>query len=556
MDFDARRLDAARASASELENHLVDALLDRQVSRREFVRRAATAGMSLSAIGAVLSACGGSTSSNAAGGSPARRGGGTMRVAMDSPTTAINPVLVNDGGGTALLLVTGEALCYSNMTASRLEPMLATKWTPNHDASAWTFKLRKGVKFSDGRPFTADDVVYTFDMHTDPKVGSAALSTLQGVLSKGNTEKIDPYTVRFHLDSPNGSFPYMVSTELYNAIIIPKGYDPKKWESSFIGTGPFKLNQFTPKRGATFVRNPHYWGNPALPDALDLSFYTDKQAQVVALLGKQVDIIQAVPVKGSEALLSNPNVDVLSVRSAAQRMVHMRVDTDPVSDKRVRQAIALTLDRPGLVKALYRGQAMIGNDSPFAEIYPSTDKSVPQRQQDLAKARALLDAAGKSGISLQLTTQQYQEIPEYAQFIQAAAKQIGVQLKLQVMSRDAYFGDGTLGKSQWLDSTMGIVDYGHRSVPNVYLQVLTSKHPWNAPHFKNPEYDGLVKQFVGASDVSSQQAVAGKIEQMLLDETPVIWAAFTNILAPMAKGVKGFAIGGGGQIYLKDVSKA
>ena len=144
--------------------------------------------------------------------------------------------------------------------------MLAESWSPNKDGTVWTFKLRKGVKFHNGKAMTADDVVATFDRLADPANGSNALSAFTGLLSKGGTRKVDDYTVEFHLDAANGNFPYAVSTDNYNAVIIPADYNGD-YEKTMIGTGPFKLEKYTPKVGATFVRNPDYWGGQQYPTA-------------------------------------------------------------------------------------------------------------------------------------------------------------------------------------------------------------------------------------------------------------------------------------------------
>ncbi len=122
------------------------------------------------------------------------------------------------------------------------------------------------------------------------------------------------------------------------------------------------------------------------------------------------------------------------------------------------------------MKGLFRGRAALGNDSPFAPVFPSTDPSVPQRKIDIAQAKQLLAAAGIAhGFTVTLTTEQYMEIPDYAVVIQNAAKPIGITVKLKVESQAAYYGAATFGQSDWLDSPLGITDYGHRGVPNVLL---------------------------------------------------------------------------------------
>src|SRR5205807_970764 len=133
--------------------------------------------------------------------------------------------------------------------------------------------------------------------------------------------------------------------------------------------------------------------------------------------------------------------------------------------------------------------------------------------------------AGKSsGFSVTLTTERLDEIPNLAQLVQSSVKKIGIDMSLNITDSATYYGDAVFGKSPWLDSVMGITDYGHRGVPNVFLtSPLESNGTWNSAHFKNTQYDQLVKQYVAAVDLSSQRKFAGQIEQLLLDETPVIF---------------------------------
>ena len=202
-----------------------------------------------------------------------------------------------------MLSQVGEYLCVDGADLT-LRPVLANSWKPNKDGTVWTFKLRQGVKFHDGSPMTANDVVATMDRLADPANSSNALSAFTGYLSKGGTKKVDSYTVEFHLDAANGNFPYLVSSDNYNTIIVPADYKGD-FEAHFNGTGPFKLDKYTPKVGASFVRNDDYWGPKALPDRLEFTFYTDIQPQILALQGGQVDVIVQFVSQGAQALLNN-----------------------------------------------------------------------------------------------------------------------------------------------------------------------------------------------------------------------------------------------------------
>ena len=532
-----RMVTGIRRRLTEIENDLVDELTSGRIDRREFLRHGSVLGLGLPLLSTLAGGLG-----YAGLGAPAARAaaaGGTIRCATSLPAGAIDPVTVDDNGGLMMLIQTGEFLSVSGPDL-RLKPVLAESWSPNKDGTVWTFKIRKGVKFHNGKEMTADDVVASIDRLANPKNSSNALSAFKGTLSQGATQKVDDYTVAFHLDAPNGNFPYLVSADNYNAIIIPADY-AGDFEKNFIGTGPFKLEKYTPKVGASFVRNDDYWGPKALPDRTEWIFYQNLQAGVLALQGNLVDIMSQIPVQGGQAILNDPKFRIISERTSAHQQVHMRCDMAPLDDARVRRAIALCLDREKLVKGLFRGRSDLGNDSPFAPVFPSTDTAIPQRKKDLRQAKELLTAAGHpNGFKLKLTTEHYLEIPDYAVIIQNAVKPIGIDIELNVESQDAYYGKAVFGQSDWLDSIMGITDYGHRGVPNVFLNApLKSDGTWNSAHFKNKDYDALVAQYVLALDLGGQRAVAGKIQRLLMEETPIIFGYFYNYLTPAKKNLAG-----------------
>lgn len=547
---DRTAITTIRKQASELENHVIDEFLTGKIGRRAFLRQGSVIGLSLSFMSGLLAATGTPLVKPAAAATP----GGTVRVGVMVPSGAIDPVLVQDTGGGVMISQSGEFLVISDSSLV-IQPMLAESWSPNSDGSLWTFKLRKDVKFQDGQAMKADDVVASIDRLTDPANSSNALSVFKGVLSKGGTKKVDDYTVEFHLDAPNGNFPYTVSNDNYNAIILPASYSGD-YEKTFIGTGPFKIEKYTPKVGASFVRNEQYWGTKALPDRLEFTFYGEMQPMILAMQGHQLDVITEISVQGGQAIVNDPNIVTMSLKSSAHNQVHMNTQTGVFADKRVRRALALALDREKLVKGLLHGRGSVGNDSPFAPVFPSTNTSIPQRKRNLNEAKQLLEAAGASkGFSVTLMTEKYQEIPDYAVVIQNAAKELDIKIDLKVETASAYYGKAVFGQSDWLDSTIGITDYAHRGVPNVFLSApLHSNGTWNSAHFANKDYDALVAQYVAALDLQTQRDVAGKIQNLLLDETPVIFAYFYDFLTPVVKNLKGVKPSAMGNIDLSAAS--
>jgi len=566
-NIDHNRLGRLRQDQGEIANHIIDEFAAGRLSRRDFIRRGTVVGISVPLLGSILAACGSSASSSGSTGassssSATGAAGAVIKAGIVTPTGAINPVTVADQGGLDMLAQTGEYLCLSSQTLT-LQPVLATSWSADSTAKVWTFKIRQNVKFHGGGALTADDVVYTYQLHTNTKNGSNALSAFAGVLSPSGVKKVDDFTVQFTLDAANGNFPYLTSSDNYNMIILPNGYDPAKWQSTFIGTGPFTLGSYTPKSGATFARNEAYWGTKALPSQTEFTFYDTQTPAILALTGSTIDVVGQFSVTGAQELLTG-SYNIIKLKSSAHRELSFRCDQAPFTDPRVRQAVALTLNRPAIVQALFKGYADVGNDSPFAPVFPSTNTSVPQRVQDLSKAKSLLAAAGhSSGFSTQLVTENFLEIPDYAQIVAQSAKAIGVNINLKVESSAQYYGKATFGNSDWLDATMSLVDYGHRSVPNVFLtaplettNAKTGTGPWNAAHFANAQYDSLVAKYVAAVDVTTQKSLAGQIETLLLDQTPIIFGYFYNYLSATAQGVTGVYPTAIGHLFLYNAAKS
>ena len=322
-----KQFDALRRRLGAIDNDLIDELLAGRLDRRMFLRHGAMLGLSLPVLGSMASLAG-----LGAFPTPARaqgKPGGVIRVAIATPAGAIDPVTVADDPGLTMLIQAGEFLCLTQPDLT-LKPVLAESWTHNDDTSVWTFKLRPNVKYQSGGTLVAADVVASIDRLCDPANSSNALSAFKGILSKGKTKALDDLTVEFTLDAPYGSFPYVVSSDNYNCIILPasfKGDYEKNWD----GTGPFRLDKFTPKVGASFVRNDAYWGSKALPDRTEFTFYDALQPRILALQGGQVDLIDQLPVISGKALLNDPNITIIREKSTAHQQVHMRCDTGPLA---------------------------------------------------------------------------------------------------------------------------------------------------------------------------------------------------------------------------------
>ena len=541
-----RGLDELRRRSTEVENHLIDELRAGKIDRREFIRRGSVVGMSIPLLGFVASACGVSREDierkdAPQTGTPER--GGTIRAGSLLPATALDPLTVSDQGGLGVLGQTGEYLIWSDREL-KAQPRLAESWAPTEDGQVWRFKIRQGVTFHDGTPLDAEDVATTFNRLADPDAGSNSLSVFTGVLAKGGAKAVDDTTVEFQLDAPNGNFPFLVSSDNYNAIILPKTYEGD-WEKTFIGTGPWKLDSFRPGEGVSYARNPDYWDKDRITvaDKSEVRFYSNEQSLVFGLQGNEVDILVQFSVAGGKALLTDPDVRTIELAASAHRQVHLNNATEQFKDKRTRQAIGLLVNRRALVDGLLDTKADPGNDSPFAPVFPSTAE-VEQRNQDVRKAKELLAAAGQEdGFRVQLSTWNGFEMPDLAQLIQQDVRQAGITIELSVTDATSYYGDATFGNSRWLDSAMGITEYGHRGVPNVLLGApLLSDGTWNGAHFKNQKYDNLVRDYTAAVDLDEQRRYAKQIQELLLDETPILFTYFYYYLTGAKSDIAGLDV--------------
>ncbi|MEJ7569882.1 MAG: ABC transporter substrate-binding protein [Gaiellaceae bacterium] len=561
---DMSRLDDYRLNeAGPLENDLVDELADGAMDREDFIRRATVLGLSMSVIGAALGAYG-SSPAFAAPASIAQVGGRLRLGCTPPPEGKLDPHLYVNTGQQVTGSVTGEFLVHATRSLALL-PELALSWKPNARATVWTYKLRPGVKFQNGQPFTADDVVATFKRLTDPKSGSQALSAFKGVLSPSGVRKINNLTVQFRLDAPNASFPYLTSSTTYQAIVLPKNYKLGSFEKTPQTTGAFRLVSYTPGVGAKYERNPGWWGGRAALDGVDATYYSEDSAIVSALLGNQIDLINQINVVTGRALLNNPRVQIFPARGASHRQICMRVDAkNELKDARVRRAMALTLDRPAIIKTLFNNLSDLGNDSPFAPVQRATNKSVPQRKKNLAEAKRLMAQAGLSrGFKITITVVKTGELPQLAQILQRSVKAIGIDMRIVVLNATAYYaGSQTgpplgFGTTPWLNEPMTLTNWGHRSVPDVLItSAFKSKGVWNAAHYSNKKFDAAAKAFAGAIALSDQRKYEKQMQLILLRDTPVILPYFYNYLAAGSTKVKGYQAEAIGNTFLSRSSLA
>ena len=545
MDREIRRRveEYRHTEAGPIENNLIDELVGGDLDRDEFLRRASVFGLGVGTMGLLLNYIGEDAAFGATN-SIAQKRGGTIRIGATKAGSSYEPVLLREAGSLAFASLCGEYLTFSNQQL-QVRPALATSWRANGNATVWTFQLRRGVKFHNGKTFNADDVVASFRQYMSASTSQLFSAIPKSLLAPSGVIKRGPYTVEFRLSSPTGSFPYLVSQTSYQAIIQPAAIanKPGTWVSSgMIGTGPFRFKSGTPNTRAELVRFPRYWGGSPPLDGVVFVWYEGTAPQVLALRAGQIDL--AVQLSAQEAAAFRGNrYKRYSVPSAAHRMFGLRVDREPFRDPRVRRAIALTLNRPDLIQRILLGQGTLGNDSPFWSKYPSTDPSISQRRQNLQLARALLQAAGEQDLEFTITTWNGLDLPDYAQAIQAAGRQAGMDIKVEVQSDAEYYGGGAdyYATTPWLNRPATITEYGARGVPNLYLtSAYMTGGIWNAAHYSNAAFDSAAKTYLESADIKSQRAATKKMAGILLRDTPVITSYFISFVTISAAKLQNY----------------
>jgi peptide/nickel transport system substrate-binding protein len=395
-------------------------------------------GAALVGASPLLAACGGTTpgAADAAASGPPKRGG-TLRVgvagggakdSIDPHTPATNPDI-------ARVINMYEPLAWRD-EQYKLVMELAESIEPSKDVRTWTVRLRKGIRFSDGRPVTADDVIGSIKRMVNPKSPGNASAYMAVV---DHMTKRDKRTVEFHLKTPNAIFDDYLGQ--YSDGIVPVDFDVKHP----VGTGAFKLDSFTAGQQSTHSRNPYYWreGEPYL-DKLVIIDFPDDNARVNAMLSNQVDAIDNVPLPLVKVLKTDPRLRVLTSETGTWLPFTMRVDKPPFDDVRVRQAMRLVVDRDQMVRQVLSGQGRVANDL-YGPYDPGFDHNLPQRRQNIAEAKRLLAAAGKSDLSVELVTSPIQAgIVEAATVFAKQAAEAGINVKIRKVDTSTFFGDDYL----------------------------------------------------------------------------------------------------------------
>ena len=232
----------------------------------------------------------------------------------------------------------------------------------------------------------------------------------------------------------------------------------------------------------------------------------------------------------------NPEIQILEIGTSGHDGVFMRVDQEPFSDKRVRQAMALCMNRPDLIASVWQGLGEVGNDNVFAPVFP-VSSPIDQRVQDYDRAKALLAEAGHpNGFAATLTTSSdTAPLPTMAAVVQQMLKPVGIEIEIRTVPSSIYFD------KDWLETPLNITNWGGRATPSQYLSTAyVTGSVWNASHWSNPTFDGLVGQLDAELDFDKRKAIAQQIATIMTDEVPSIIPFFIKGVMFVRANVQGY----------------
>jgi peptide/nickel transport system substrate-binding protein len=417
----------------------------------------------------------------------------------------------------------------------KLLPELAESWDAAQDAKTWTFKIRKGVQFHNGKTLRPQDVVYSYQLHMKEGTKSPA----KPFVSQIDSLKVDGDAVVFVLKDGNVGFPALTT---YAALyIVPDG------ETDFtkgVGTGGYILENFQPGISSLVRKNPNYWkSGRAHFDSIEMIAMKDATARANALLTGKIDTYNAVDPKTVKLLERNKAVTINRVTSKAHYCFAMLVDQAPFTDNNVRLAMKYAIDREDMVKRVLGGLGSIGNDTPLSPVYPEYT-ALPQRTYDPDKAKFHLGKANQSGLKVQLYVSEtpFAGATDAAVLYKEHAAKAGIEIEVVKTPEDGYWDD------VWLKKPLCATRWSGRVNADVLLSLAYTadgiKAGWNETNLDNPRINTLVAEARGEFDEAKRHDMYTEIQKIIHEEGGSNIFAYADFLDATASTVRHATLSG------------
>ncbi|WP_054308666.1 ABC transporter substrate-binding protein [Mesorhizobium sp. 1M-11] len=457
--------------------------------------------------------------------------GGTLRMGLEGGASAdaLDPALASASVLFVIAHCWGDTLVESDPKTGAAVPSLAESWSPSPDAKVWTFKIRKDVRFHDGKAMTVADAVATLQRHAGEKSQSGALGLLTGI------DKIEDKAgdLVITLKEGNADLPLVLTD--YHLQIQPNGGNDNP--NAAIGTGPYKMVKFEPGVRTAFERNKDDWRQDrGYVDAVEITVMNDLTARINALRSGQVDFINVIQPKVVPLLKRLPEVEILRTPSKGFYAFLMHCDTAPFDNNDLRMALKLAIDREAILKQVVGGFGTIGNDYPINASYALAPTDIEQRPYDPEKAAFHYKKSGHDGpILLRTSDAAFPGAVDAAQLFQISAAKAGIKLDVQREPSDGYWTE-VWNKKPFCASYWG----GRPTQDARYSTSYVSNAEWNDTRFKRPDFDKLVAEARGELDETKRRALYRQMAVTVHDEGGLILPVFNDYLNASSKKLKGF----------------
>ncbi|MBK0398268.1 ABC transporter substrate-binding protein [Limibaculum sp. M0105] len=446
--------------------------------------------------------------------------GGKLRVAMQqgATTDSLDPQTYTDTFMLSIGFGTHGTLTEIN-PEGELVGDLAESWEASTDAKTWTFRIRKGVEFSDGKTLTADDVIASINHHRGEDSKSAAKSNVDPI---AEIRKPDDNTVVFDLKNGNADFPYLMAD--YHLLIMPAVDGKADWEN-YIGTGGYVLDTFEPGIRATLKRNPNYWKpGRAHIDEIEMVVIADPAARQNALITGEVDYLQRADLKTVHLLARRPEIHIEESTGFLHYTAPMITTNSPYDSNELRLAIKHGINRDELLEKILRGHGAIGNDHPIAPSVPFW-ADLEQRTYDPDKAKFHLKKSGYEGVTLDLSAADaaYAGAVDAAVLMKEQLAAAGMDINVVREPNDGYWSNVWM-KKDWCQCYWG----GRPTCDWMFSQAYAEGANWNDTYWSNERFNVLLKQGRAELNPSVRAEIYREMQQIVRDDGGVVVWAFAN----------------------------
>ncbi|MGZ5584773.1 MAG: ABC transporter substrate-binding protein [Usitatibacter sp.] len=481
-----------------------------------------------------------------------------VAIGLQSPVTSMDPHYHNLSPNNALLIHVYEPLVYRDANM-KLKPGLAVSWRAIDDLT-WEFKLRRNVKFHDGTPFTAEDVVATYKRV--PNVPNSPSSMATFVKPIVDMKIVDPYTIVFKT-----AFPHVLMPSDLGAVdIIPKAVAEKATTEDFnsgkaaIGTGPYKFAEFVPNSRIVLKANYGYWGGEEPWDRVTFKILSNSAARVAALLSGDVQMIETVPTSDIARLAADRNYSVVDKVSNRVIYVHLNqwtdkpppfvtakdgkpLDKNPFRDARVRKALSIAINREAIADRIMEKRAIPAAQLLANSFYGTSKKLKPARYDPEGAKKLLAEAGYPNGFAITIhgPNNRYVNDDKIAQAIAQFYSRAGIDAKVETMPSNVYFTRATKGDFGYMLLGWGTESGEQGSSLRSLLATRDPDHGMgvnNRGRYSNPVFDRQLNDALNTMDDNKREGMIQQAAETVMNDTGLIPIHFEVSTWATAKGFK------------------